>query len=357
MKAFRTLSTLKRYDRQIILPELGIDGQQKLLKTSILVVGAGGLGCPLLLYLAGAGIGHIGIVDHDVVDETNLHRQVLYQMADIGKNKADIAVTRLQLFNPDVKFTAYPFRLTDKNAEELIGQYDLLIDGSDNFPTRYLVNDICVALNKTLVFGSIFQFEGQVSVFNFNGGPGYRSIYPEPPLPDEVPNCGESGVIGTLPGIIGSIMANETIKIICGFGEILSGKLLVYNALNNETQHFNFGKAISDSEDPKKTTPPENAKEISIQDLEHWKNDQINYQLVDLREAYEYEEYNIGGINIPLYSLNDHLDELSRYQRIVCCCSSGKRSKIAMHLLKDSFDGSLFSLILPEKSQCIAVAK
>lgn len=169
MKALRTLGTLKRYDRQIIVPELGIDGQQKLLNTSILVVGAGGLGCPLLLYLVGAGIGHIGIVDHDVVDETNLHRQVLYQMDDIGKHKAEAAVARLQLFNPDVQFTAYPFQLRDKNAEELIAQYDLVIDGSDNFPTRYLVNDTCVALNKTLVFGSIFQFEGQVSVFNFNG--------------------------------------------------------------------------------------------------------------------------------------------------------------------------------------------
>ncbi|SDL04607.1 adenylyltransferase and sulfurtransferase [Pedobacter sp. ok626] len=356
MKALRTLSTLKRYDRQIILPELGIDGQQKLLNTSILVVGAGGLGCPLLLYLVGAGVGHIGIVDHDVVDETNLHRQVLYQMADIGKHKADVAVTRLQLFNPDVQFTAYPFRLRDKNAKELIAQYDLVIDGSDNFPTRYLVNDTCVALNKTLVFGSIFQFEGQVSVFNFNGGPDYRSIYPEPPLPDEVPNCGESGVIGTLPGIIGSIMANETIKIICGFGEVLSGQLLVYNALNNETQRFNFGRT-NNNEDPKKKTTQENTREISTQDLEQWKNDQINFQLIDLREAYEYEEYNIGGLNIPLYSLNDHLDKLSTNQRIVCCCASGKRSKIAMHLLKDRFDIAIFSLILPEKSQCIAVKK
>lgn len=351
----KSLSTLKRYDRQIILPELGIDGQQKLLNANILVIGAGGLGCPLLLYLVGAGIGHIGIVDHDVVDETNLHRQVLYQMADIGKHKADVAVARLQLFNPDVRLTAYPFRLTAKNAKELIGQYDLVIDGSDNFPTRYLVNDTCVLLNKTLVFGSIFQFEGQVSVFNFKGGPDYRSIYPEPPLPDEVPNCGESGVIGTLPGIIGSIMANETIKVICGFGEVLSGQLLIFNALNNETQRFNFGKANSNNEDPIKNAAPENIKEINIQDLEQWQNDQINYQLVDLREPYEFEEYNIGGVNIPLYSLNDHLDELSTTQRIVCCCTSGKRSKIAIHLLKGRCDGEIFTLILPANSFCITV--
>ncbi|TKC59038.1 thiamine biosynthesis protein ThiF [Pedobacter hiemivivus] len=348
MRTLRTLSTLKRYDRQIILPELGIEGQHKLLNARILVIGAGGLGCPLLLYLAAAGIGHIGIVDNDLVDETNLHRQVLYHMADIGKYKVNVAVAKLQLLNPDVQFTPYPFRLTAKNAEELIGQYDLVIDGSDNFPTRYLVNDTCVALNKTLVFGSIFQFEGQVSVFNFNAGPDYRSIYPEPPLPDEVPNCGESGVIGTLPGIIGSIMANEAIKVICDFGEVLSGQLLVFNALNNETQRFNFGEA-NNSSNPLKNTDQDNTKEINMQDLEQWKNDQLNYQLVDLREPYEYEEYNIGGINIPLYNLNDHLDKLSNTQRIVCCCSSGKRSKIAMHLLKDRFDGPIFSLILPEK--------
>ncbi|WEK17492.1 MAG: HesA/MoeB/ThiF family protein [Candidatus Pedobacter colombiensis] len=346
----RPLSTLKRYDRQITLPELGVDGQQRLLNTRVLVVGAGGLGCPLLLYLVGAGIGHIGIIDDDIVDETNLHRQVLFQMSDIGRHKADVAAAKLQLFNPDVQFTAYPFRLTDKNAARLIGQYDLVIDGSDNFPTRYLVNDTCVSLNKTLVFGSIFQFEGQISVFNFNGGPDYRSIYPEPPLPDEVPNCGESGVIGTLPGIIGSIMANEAIKVICGFGEVLSGQLLVFNALNNETQRFNFGKTSGNNQ--LQHIAKETTAEIQIQDLEQWKTDQIDYQLVDLREAYEYEEYNIGGVNIPLYSLNDHLNELSATQRIVLCCSAGKRSKIAMHLLKGTFNGEVFSLILPAKVFC-----
>lgn len=352
----RDLSTLKRYNRQITLPELGIDGQQKLLKANVLVVGAGGLGCPLLLYLVGAGVGHIGIVDHDLVDETNLHRQVLYQMADIGKAKANVAVAKLQLFNPDVSFTAYPIRLTAKNAKELIDQYDLVIDGSDNFPTRYLVNDICVLLNKTLVFGSIFQFEGQVSVFNFNMGPDYRSIYPEPPLPDEVPNCSESGVIGTLPGIIGSIMANETIKIICGFGEVLSGQLLVFNTLTNKIQLLNFDK-VNNNENSQKKEATENIRQISIQDLEQWNNDQINYQLIDLRESYEFDEYNIGGLNIPLYSLNNHLDKLSATQRIVFCCFSGKRSKIAIHLLKERYDETIFSLILPPKSSCITLQK
>ncbi len=336
---------MKRYDRQIILPEIGIAGQQKLQEASILVIGAGGLGCPLLMYLAGAGAGHIGLIDHDVVDESNLHRQVLYHMADIGKYKADVAAARLELFNPEVRFSSYSFRLTSQNAAAMISQYDLVIDGSDNFPTRYLVNDTCVALNKPLVFGSIFQFEGQVSVFNYDGGPDYRSIYPAPPLPDEVPNCAESGVIGPLPGIIGSLMANEAIKVICGFGEVLSGRLLIFNALDNTSRLFNFGCAGQ-----KKIRKTEKVEELSLDALEQWKAEGIPYQLIDVREADEYEEYNIGGINIPLYRLNSHLDELARHQKIVFCCLAGKRSRIAIQLLKTQSKAELFSLIMPAKS-------
>jgi molybdopterin/thiamine biosynthesis adenylyltransferase/rhodanese-related sulfurtransferase len=342
---------LKRYDRQIILPEIGIEGQRKLNNASVLVVGAGGLGSPLLLYLAGAGIGQIGIVDHDIVDESNLQRQILYNMTDIGKNKANVAVDKLRLFNPDIQYTAYPVKLTADNAEELIGHYDFVVDGSDNFPTRYLVNDSCFALNKALVFGSIFQFEGQVSVFNYKGGPDYRSLYPEPPLANQLTNCGESGVIGTLPGIIGSLMANEVIKVICDFGEVLSGQLLIFNALNNNTQLFRF------------KNPPENQFQnkgkdvheikntnISMDDLERWKVNKIKYQLIDVREVYEYEEYNIGGRNISLYDLNEHLNDLSTQQRLVFCCSAGTRSRMAIQLLKDKFDGLLFTLIIPAKS-------
>lgn len=336
---------MKRYNRQIILPEIGITGQQKLGKASILVIGAGGLGCPLLMYLAGAGAGHIGLVDHDVVDESNLHRQVLYHQADIGKYKVDVAAARLALFNPDVRFSSYPIRLTSQNAAELLARYDLIIDGSDNFPTRYLVNDACVTLNKPLVFGSIFHFEGQVSVFNYRGGPDYRSIYPEPPLPEEVPNCAESGVVGPLPGIIGSLMANEAIKIICDFGEVLSGQLLIFNALNNTSRLFKFGHSTK-----KKIRKTEKVEELSIHTLEQWKTEGIHYQLVDVREADEYEEHNIGGINIPLYRLNSHLPELSRHQKIVFCCSVGKRSRIAIQLLKTQSEAELFSLIVPAKS-------
>ncbi|MBB5437473.1 adenylyltransferase/sulfurtransferase [Pedobacter sp. AK017] len=347
----------KRYDRQVILPEIGLDGQQKLKNARVLVIGAGGLGCPLLLYLAAAGIGHMGIADHDVVDESNLQRQILYQMADIGGLKAEIAVNKLGLMNPDVDFRAYPFKLGMENAAELIAAYDLIIDGSDNFPTRYLVNDTCVALNKTLVFGSIFRFEGQVTVFNHKGGPDYRSLYPEPPAATEMPNCAEAGVIGTLPGITGTLMANEAIKIICGFGEVLSGKLLLFNALNNEMQVFGFGRhnvqnrrAVGQTGKMDVPALP-GPQEISPGQLAEWKNENIAYQLIDVREAYEYEEYHIGGINIPLYELSQHIPALLQYEKIVFCCASGTRSKIALNLMKNNHKAECYTLIVSANQQ------
>jgi len=342
-----TTETLKRYDRQIILPEIGLTGQRKLQDAKVLVIGAGGLGCPVLLYLAGAGIGKIGIVDDDLADLSNLHRQVLYNMADIGRKKAEVAAEKLKLLNPQIEVIPFSVRLTAENAAGLIGQYDLVIDGSDNFPTRYLVNDTCVALNKVLVFGSIYQFEGQVSVFNFNGGPDYRSIYPEAPLPEDTQNCGEGGVIGTLPGIIGSIMTNEAIKVIGGFGEVLSGQLLIYNTLSNDIQLFKFGKTnLKTTAENKKILPPSVIPEITVVQLKEWEEQQIPYQLIDVRETYEYEEFNIGGINIPLYSLNTRLNEVSAHKRIVFCCSMGKRSKMAIQLVKPVVKAELFSLIL-----------
>ena len=335
--------TLKRYDRQIILPEIGITGQQKLQGAKVLVIGAGGLGCPILLYLSGAGVGEIGIIDDDLVDLSNLHRQVLYNMADIGRKKAEVAAEKLSLLNPQIKLIPFSARLTAENSVEVIGQYDLVIDGSDNFPTRYLVNDTCVALNKVLVFGSIYQFEGQVSVFNFYGGPDYRSVYPEAPMPEDTRNCGESGVLGTLAGTIGSIMANEAIKVICGFGEILSGQLLLFNALNNEMQLFKFSASTIEN---KTALSPASIPEITLMQLKEWEAQQISYQLIDVRETYEYDEFNIGGINISLYSLIDHLDEVSAYDRLVFCCSTGKRSKMAIQLVKTAVKAELFSLIL-----------
>jgi adenylyltransferase/sulfurtransferase len=323
-------SELKRYDRQMLLPELGIEGQQKLKAASVLVIGAGGLGCPVLLYLSAAGVGHIGVIDHDLVDESNLQRQVLYNTNDIGKNKAKTATIKLQLLNPHISFDSYPFKLTIDNATAIIEKYDLVIDGSDNFPTRYLVNDTCVGLKKPLVFGSLFKFEGQLSVFNYRGGPNYRSLYPEPPSAEEVPNCGESGVIGTLPGIVGTYMANEAIKLIAGFGEVLSGKLMTIDVLSNDIRIFNLQKQVRS--DRQANNSP-SFTSITLNDLNDWQDDHEDFLLIDVREAYEYEESNIGGINVPLYELADRLTEIPAVQRLVFYCSTGYRSKIAANLV------------------------
>ncbi|MBE9598324.1 HesA/MoeB/ThiF family protein [Pedobacter sp. MC2016-24] len=337
---------LKRYDRQMILPELGLDGQLKLMNSKVLVVGAGGLGCPALLYLVAAGLGKIGIVDHDTVDETNLHRQILFNRNDLGKLKAELAVQKLTQLNPDVHLVAYPLRLIAANAREIISGYDVVIDGSDNFSTRYLVNDTCVALNKPLVFGSIFQFEGQIAVFNHLKGPDYRSLYPEPPAPDEVQNCAEAGVIGTLPGTIGTMMANETIKVLTGIGKTLSGELLIFNMLNNNIQIFPFSKTKVKKQPVDATK--KNAAEIQMTQLEAWNALNIPFQIVDIRERYEFEENNIGGISIPLYELSSQLDQLADQPKIVFCCTSGLRSRIAVNLIPQKNNQEVFTLILPQ---------
>lgn len=337
---------LKRYDRQMILPELGLKGQQTLMNSKVLVIGAGGLGCPALLYLVAAGIGQIGIVDHDTVDETNLHRQILFNRNDLGKLKAELAAQKLKLLNPDIHLQAYPFQLIATNASEIISGYDVVLDGSDNFATRYLVNDTCVALNKPLIFGSIFQFEGQVSVFNYKNGPNYRTLYPEPPAAEDTQTCAEAGVIGTLPGTIGTIMANETIKVLTGMGETLSGQLLIFNMLSNHIQVLQFGKA--NKQEKPSLAQKNSTVEINTAQLETWSNSNIPFQLVDIRESYEFEESNIGGINIPLYELSTHLEQLANQPRIVFCCSSGLRSRIALNLLKKQNDQQVFTLILPQ---------
>jgi adenylyltransferase/sulfurtransferase len=325
---------LKRYNRQIILPELGMDGQQKLKQARVLIVGAGGLGCPVLQYLVAAGIGVIGIVDDDLVDISNLHRQILYNINDIGFNKAEVAKEKLQLLNPHVRIISHPERLTEHNSFFIFSGYDLVIDGSDNFPTRYLVNDTCVALNKPLVFGSIFKFEGQVSVFNYQSDPNYRDLFPEAPTGGEVPNCADIGVIGVLPGIVGTFMANEVIKIICGIGDVLSGKLLTINALDVSVSLFKFGDV---SNQPRSKIVPLHAKhsiqEIDFTELERW-NSAMPEQiiLVDVREFYEFEDFNIGGINIPLYELTDRVTEIPEDKKVIFCCSTGVRSKQAIVL-------------------------
>lgn len=336
---------LKRYSRQIILPEIGITGQEKLKNARVLMIGAGGLGCPVLQYLAAAGVGEIGIVDDDVVDISNLHRQILYSMADVGKPKTIIAKEKMSSLNPYINITCFHERLTDDNAKSIFKRYDLVIDGSDNFETRYLVNDTCVALNKVLVFGSIFKFEGQVSVFNYLNGPDYRDVFPEAPSSSEVPNCAEIGVLGVLPGVMGAYMANEAIKIICGIGEVLSGKLMTINVLDNSINVFKVLK--------KRKTPSRGAiivatpvKTIDQElTLDEWNTllseSPSEFYLVDVRENYEFEDYNIGGINIPLYELKEHIPLLPADKKLVFCCQTGQRSKMAIQLLKPFFKGEM----------------
>lgn len=351
---------LKLYNRQIILPELGISGQEKLRAAKVLMIGAGGLGCPVLQYLVAAGIGEIGIVDNDTVDVSNLHRQILYGLNDVGGLKAIIAKEKLELLHPHTSIRAYPIRFTHENAAGISQDYDLVIDGSDNFETRYLINDTCLALNKPLVFGSIFKFEGHVSVFNYQGGPDYRALFPESPAADEMPNCDEIGVLGVLPGIIGTYMANEAIKIICGIGETLSGKLMTINTLLNTTSIFKFGKqhrqvqaqahvntspapAIATTHTTRSTTP-----ELTIDKLNTWLNESADeVLLIDVRETYEFEEYNIGGINIPLFELKDRAEELPTGKKLVFCCQTGQRSKMAIHLLTPFYKGEMYSLKKP----------
>jgi len=332
-----TAKEQQHYSRHLILEELGEAGQLKLKKAKVLVVGAGGLGCPVLQYLTAAGVGTIGIIDDDVVEASNLQRQVLFTYEDIGVSKTVAAVARLAGLNPFVNFKTYQEKLTRENAIELFTQFDIVVDGSDNFPTRYLCNDAAVLTNKPLVFGAIYKFEGQVSVFNYQKGPSYRCLYPNAPKPTEVPNCSEIGVLGVLPGIIGSLQANEVLKIICGLGTVLRGKLLTFDALKMQQFLINFEK----TNEAKRSKLQANydlfcgisvpTKEISLQHLE---NNKKKYNLLDVREEEERAEYHIGGIHIPLDALKYRLDEISQDKSLVVYCKSGIRSKRAIELLR-----------------------
>ncbi|MBO9611933.1 MAG: HesA/MoeB/ThiF family protein [Dyadobacter sp.] len=334
----------KRYARQIIMPEMGLAGQEKLRAGKVAVVGAGGLGCPILQYLVAAGVGEIGIIDDDTVDLTNLHRQILYSADDVGKNKAITAVEKLSVLNPFVKLTAYPDRLNAENAADLLHGYDLIIDGSDNFETRYLVNNFCVELNKPFVFGSILRFEGQISVFNYQGGPTYRCLFPDA---EEGDNCAEAGVMGVLPGIIGTYMANEAIKVITGIGEPLSGKLLVINTLSNTQSVFTFSRSaaapVKSSEIAAKQ-PVEGTREMSYDEFEALREaDPEQVLLVDVREYYEFEADNFGGENIPLSEIPESIEAFPLGKKIVFYCNSGKRSLQAAKLLTQSgYEGQSF---------------
>ena len=338
-----------RYSRHLALREFGLENQLKLKQAKVLVVGAGGLGSPALLYLAAAGIGTLGIADGDTVDLSNLQRQILFAVEDIGHNKAEIARARLSRLNPGITLQPYPTHLTSANALAVLKDYDVVIDCSDNFPTRYLLNDACVMLGKPLVYGSILRFEGHVSVFNLPLSDGqrsanYRDLFPEPPDPSSVPNCEEAGVLGILPGMVGAMQATETIKIITGLGEPLAEKLAILDALSMNITTIRYHPqrdryiitTLIDYEDfcglnqhkNKSLTFNEREimKEITVQELKQLMDSGADFQLIDVREPHEYEAANLDGELIPQGDIPSSVDKISRDKQVVIHCRSGARS-------------------------------
>ncbi|QIP14606.1 molybdopterin-synthase adenylyltransferase MoeB [Spirosoma aureum] len=336
---------LNRYNRHIRLPEIGLAGQNNLRQARVAVIGAGGLGCPVGQYLTAAGVGTLGLIDGDIVEESNLQRQVLFSPEHIGQPKAEVAAALLARQNPYIQVMAHPVFLDAANALSILEAYDIIVDGSDNFATRYLVNDACVLLNKPLIFGSIYKFEGQVSVFNHQGGPTYRCLYPEP---SELEACTDVGVLGVLPGIMGCLMANEVIKLITGIGDMLSGKLLIVNALNLSFETFSFtanplNKAIR--------TLPESAPfcadsipELSVAALMDWLERVDKPLLLDVREPHEYERKNLGGILFPLSTLLQHPECVPTDRPVVIHCQSGGRSRKAVAFLQQKGFQNVYNL-------------
>jgi len=347
---------LIRYSRHILLPEFGEEGQRRLKNAKVLVVGAGGLGSPALLYLAAAGIGTIGIVDFDEVDLSNLQRQILFSEDDIGKSKADAALSRLKALNPNVNFKIYKDKISSDNAFEIIQDYDVIADGTDNFPTRYLINDACVILGKPYVYGSIYRFEGQVSVFNYQDtegvrGPNYRDLFPMPPPANMAPSCAEGGVIGVLAGIIGSMQANEVIKVITGIGTTLSRRLFIIDTLSFETRTIKLAAGSSHSEikelidyeefcNMTNSNSPYEVNEITVQELDEMIKKGADFQLIDVRTEFEHHIANIGGEIIPLEVIIEHIDKINREKQVVLYCKVGIRSMEAILHLQGVYEFS-----------------
>ena len=344
-----------RYSRHVIMPEVGIEGQLKLKRARVLCVGAGGLGSPLTLYLAAAGVGTLGIVDFDVVDFTNLQRQVIHGTSDVGRKKLDSAEDTLREINPNVEIRKFETRLTSANALEIFREFDIIADGTDNFPTRYLVNDACVLSGKPNVYGSIFRFEGQASVFAAKDGPCYRCLYPEPPPPGMVPSCAEGGVLGILPGLIGVIQATETIKLILGSGEPLIGRLLMVDALGMRFRELKLRKNLDCpvcGANPtvkklidynqfcgirgEEAAAPTSMTDISVEELKQRLDRGDNLFVLDVREPHEYQICNLGGHLIPLNDLPKRVGELDASREIVVHCKLGGRSATAVDFLRQS---------------------
>ena len=343
-----------RYSRHLIMPEVGMEGQLKLKNARVLCIGTGGLGAPLGLYFAAAGVGQIGLVDFDVVDFTNLQRQVLFGTTDVGRPKITAAADRLRNLNPEIRIDAIEARLSSENALELFRDYDIIVDGTDNFPTRYLVNDACILLGEPNVYGSIFRFEGQVTVLGYPDGPCYRCLYPEPPPPGLVPSCAEGGVLGVLPGIVGTIQAAETLKLIIGKGQPLVGRLLLFDALAMKFRELKLRKnpdcpvcgthrsvtklidyaefcGIRGEEAPSTVT---NIPEITPTELKSRLDRGDDLYILDVREPHEYQICNIDGHLIPLGELPRRVHELDSSREIVAHCRSGKRSAEAVEFLQ-----------------------
>jgi adenylyltransferase/sulfurtransferase len=343
-----------RYRRHLSLPEMGVEGQSRLLESSVLLIGAGGLGCPLALYLAAAGVGRIGLVDDDVVDASNLQRQVLYRTSDVGRAKVEAAAERIEALNPDVHIDTYRLRLDSSNAMEIFADYDVIVDGTDNFPTRYLSNDACVLLGKPNVYGSIYRFEGQASVFDARSGPCYRCLYPEPPPPGSVPSCEEGGVLGVLPGMIAIIQATETVKLLTGVGTPLVGRLLAYDALAMEWNEFRLRKdaecpvcgpepTVTELIDyqgfcgfePKEEASPE-VVQVRAAEVSERLDASEDFLLLDVREPDECAKASIAGARaIPLAQLEARVGEIEswRDRAVVVHCHRGGRSADACQRL------------------------
>ena len=359
-----TNEQIKRYSRHLIMPEVGVDGQEKLAAASVLCIGAGGLGSPLALYLAAAGVGHLGILDFDVVDFSNLQRQIIHGEDTIGELKVESARDRILKLNSDVKVTTYNEMLSSENAMEIIKDYDIVVDGTDNFATRYLVNDACVLLGKPNVYGSIFRFEGQVSVFDAKHGPCYRCLYPEPPPPGLVPSCAEGGVLGILPGVIGTLQAAEAVKLIIKQGTPLIGRLLFLDVLEMQPREMKLRKdpgcplcgpnatikelidyevfcgigqgELGQEETTSIDEPVAVVTEITLEDFSAIRDNGSEVVILDVREYHEHDICNIEeSLLIPLGELPDRLDELNENDEIIVHCHHGGRSMRAVHFLQE----------------------
>ena len=353
-----TTDDLSRYSRHLILPEVGMEGQQKLKAARVLCVGTGGLGSPLALYLAAAGIGTLGLVDFDVVDASNLQRQIIHSTRDIGRKKLDSAEEKLLALNPAIRIVKHDTMLSSANALDILKDYDIVADGTDNFPTRYLVNDACVLLGKPNVYGSIFRFEGQASVFATEAGPCYRCLYPEPPPPGLVPSCAEGGVLGILPGLVGVIQATEVIKLILGKGESLVGRLLLVDSLNMRFRELKLRKnpecpicgpnptvtQLIDyqqfcgivPEAPEEKTLKNGIPQLTVKELKRRIDAGEDVYILDVREPYEYQIAQIGGKLIPQNDVPNRLAEIPRDREIIVQCRSGVRSQRIAELLQQA---------------------